>query len=76
MALSIPPRHMADPGALTPAEAEFVRALQYGARDLKDAAEHLGISLRSAQRRSGVICQKLGAANWRDAVTIWRGQAA
>ncbi len=76
MALSIPPRHVADPGALTPAEAEFVRALQSGARDLNDAAERLGISLRSAQRRSGVICQKLGVANWREAIAMWRGQAA
>jgi hypothetical protein len=76
MALSIPPRHVVDPGALTPAEAEFVCALQSGARGLKDAAERLGISLRSAQRRSGVICQKLGAANWREAVAMWRERAA
>jgi hypothetical protein len=76
MALSIPPRHVVDPGALTPAEAKFVRTLQSGARDLQDAAARLGISLRSAQRRSGVICQKLGAGNWREAVAMWRGQTA
>lgn len=73
MALSIPPRHVVDPGALTPAETEFVRALQKGVRDLRDVAARLGISQKSAQRRSGVICQKLGAANWREAVAIWRG---
>ncbi|TDX61968.1 hypothetical protein EDE12_11270 [Methylosinus sp. sav-2] len=76
MALSIPPRHVVDPGALTPAEAEFVRTLQSEARDLREAAARLGISLKSAQRRSGVICQKLGAANWREAIALWRGQAA
>ncbi len=76
MALSIPPRHVTDPGALTPAEAEFLRALQSGARGLGEAAESVGISLRSAQRRSSVICQKLGVATWREAVALWRGQAA
>jgi hypothetical protein len=60
------PRHLRDPSALTAA----------GARDLQDAATRLGVTYRSAQRRSGLICQKLGAANWREAVAIWERQAA
>jgi len=70
------PRHLSDPSALTSAEITFLRVLAAGARDLQDAATRLGMTYRSAQRRSGLICQKLGAANWREAVAIWERQAA
>jgi DNA-binding CsgD family transcriptional regulator len=70
------PRHLSDPSMLTAAEITFLRELAAGARDLQDAATRLGMTYRSAQRRSGLICQKLGAANWRDAVAMGREQAA
>jgi len=70
------PRHLRDPSALTSAEITFLRALAAGAHDLQEVAARLGMAPRSAQRRSSIICQKLGAANWREAVAMWRGQAA
>lgn len=76
MALPIPPRHVVDPSALTPAEAAFMRELAAGARNLQEVAGRLGIAPRSAQRRSCTICQKLGVANWREAVALLRRQAA
>lgn len=76
MSLHTPSRLMADPGALTPAEVDFLRELAAGARGLQEVAARLGMTPRSAQRRSSVICQKLGAANWRDALAEWRGRAA
>jgi DNA-binding CsgD family transcriptional regulator len=70
------PRHLSDPSALTSAEITFLRELAAGPRDLREAADRLGISYQSAQRRSGVVCHKLGAASWREAVAKWKGRAA
>jgi DNA-binding CsgD family transcriptional regulator len=70
------PRHLSDPSALTAAEVTFLRELAAGPRDLREAADRIGISYQSAQRRSGVVCHKLGAANWREAVSKWKGMAA
>jgi DNA-binding NarL/FixJ family response regulator len=70
------PCHVSNPGALTAAEKSLLHELANGANSIRVAAERLGVTPRALQRRSSVICEKLGAANWREAVAMWRGREA